>query len=79
MLFWKNISSQEMDVHEDITLTQKASINDYSKNYCMEAYQTIKSSSISNHLEIYLVEDKTGQTRCQVNFKRENIQENIMF
>lgn len=31
-----------MAVHEDIALMQKARINDYSKNYCMEVYQTIK-------------------------------------
>lgn len=71
MLFWKNINSEEMDVHEDIALTQRASINGYSKNYCMEFYQTIKSSNILCHLEIYFVEDKTGQRRHQVNFKRE--------
>lgn len=49
------------------------------KVIAMEAYQTIKPSSILYHLGIYLVEDKTRQRRCQVNFKRENIKENIMF
>lgn len=68
MLFWKNISFGEMDVHEDIALTQKASINDYSKSYCMEVYQTIKSSIILYHLDIYLLEDKTRQSRHQITF-----------
>lgn len=63
MLFWKNISSEEMDVHEDIALAHRASKNDYSKNYCMEFYQTLKSSSILYRLEMYLVEDKTRQRR----------------
>lgn len=69
MLFWKNINSEEM--HEDIALTHRASINGYSKNYCMEFYQTIKSSNILYHLEMYFVEDKTRQRRHQVNLKRE--------
>lgn len=69
MLFWKHISFEEMDVHEDTALTQKASINYYSKNYCMEIYQTIKSSIILYHLDIYLLEDKTRQSRHQITFK----------
>lgn len=79
LLFWKNISFEEMHVHEHIALMQKASINDYSKNYCMEVYQNIKSSIILYHLDIYLLEDKTRQSRHQITFKRENPKENIMF
>lgn len=79
MLFWKNISFEEMDVHEDIALMQKTNINDYSKNYCMEVYQTIKSPIILYHLDMYLLVDKTRQSRHQITFKRKNPKENIMF
>lgn len=79
MLFCKNINSEEMDVPEDTALTHRANINDYCKNYCMEFYQTIKSSSILHHLEMYLLEDKIRQRRHRANFKRENIKENITF
>lgn len=68
-----------MAVHEDIALMQKARINDYSKNYCMEVYQTIKLYIILYNLDIYLLEDKTRQRRHQITFKRENPKENIMF
>jgi len=51
-----------MNGHEAVALTHRASINDSSKNYCMEVYQTIKSSSILYYLEMYLVEDKAKET-----------------
>lgn len=79
MIFCKNINSEEMDGHEDIALTHRASINDCSKNYCLEFYQAIKSSSILYHLEMHLAKGKIRQRRHQVNFKRGNIKENIMF
>lgn len=79
MLFWKNINSKEMDAHENIVLIHRASINDYSKNYCMEVYQTIMSSSILYHLEMYLVEENTRQRRHQVNFKREKTSIKILY
>lgn len=79
LLLWKSFSSEETRVHEDIALTHRTRINDYSKNHGMEGYQTIKSSRVLYYLEMYLEEDKTRQRRCQVNFKRKNIKENIMF
>lgn len=45
----------------------------------MEVYRTIKPSIILYHLDIYLLEDKTRQSRHQISFKRENPKENIMF